>query len=110
MLIDIIEIRRDFDDVFLGLSAFLVLGPLDDLFLQLPAAVDEIVAVAGDADDKVAVLLRVHLGIAEGIGRDDVEPDRVRLNLMKPSIAIIRGRVIWVLNRLIEKPIDKPKE
>jgi hypothetical protein len=34
----------------------------------------------------------------------------VRLNLMKPSIAIIRGRVIWVLNRLIEKPIDKPKE
>ena len=35
-----------------------VLGAGDDLFLQLGGKIAEIVAIAGDADDEVAVLLR----------------------------------------------------
>ena len=53
-----------------------VLGALDDLVLELARQVAEVVAVAGDADDEVAVGLGVGLGGAEGLGGDDVEPDR----------------------------------
>ena len=40
----------------------------DDLVLELARDVAEVVAVAGDADDQVAVLLRVRLRLAERIG------------------------------------------
>jgi hypothetical protein len=47
----------------LPLLYLLVLGPLDDLVLELGRAVDELVAVPGDADDEVATLLRLGLGL-----------------------------------------------
>jgi len=45
-------------------------GAGDDFVLEVAAEVDEVVAVAGDADDQVAVLLGVLLGLAEGLGVD----------------------------------------
>ncbi|MEM2126551.1 MAG: hypothetical protein QXQ53_09170 [Candidatus Methanosuratincola sp.] len=52
-----------------------MLGAADDFVLELFSAIHEIIAVAGHPDYKVAVFLRVLLGIAQGIGRDHVELD-----------------------------------
>ena len=48
-------------------SQGILFGAGDDLVLEVAAEVDEVVAVAGDADDQVAVLLGVLLGLAEGL-------------------------------------------
>ena len=58
-----------------------MLGPLDDLVLQLDRAIQEIFAVAGHPDDQVAVLLGVLLSIALGVGGDHVELDVVPRHL-----------------------------
>ena len=41
-----------------------MLSPRDDLILQCAPRSQEIVAIARDTDDEIAVLLRVRLGIA----------------------------------------------
>jgi len=51
-----------------------LLGAGDDLVLEVLAEIDEIVAVAGDANDQVLVLLGFGLGLAQGLGVDHVEP------------------------------------
>jgi len=53
----------------------------DDLVLQGGAQVAEVVAVARDADDEVAVLRGVRLRGAERGGVDDVELDVVARHL-----------------------------
>jgi len=45
-----------------------VLGALDDLVLERAGDVAEIVRVAGDADDEIAVVGGVALGLAQGLG------------------------------------------
>ncbi len=47
-------------------SEGLLFGAGDDFFLQVFAQVHEVVAVAGDADDQVAVLFGMLLGLAYG--------------------------------------------
>jgi len=58
-----------------------MLRPADDLVLQVGRAIQEIIAVSGHAHDQVAVFLRVDLGFAKGVGRDDVELDVVGVHL-----------------------------
>lgn len=48
---------------------------VDDFVLQGFVQVVEVIAVAGDADDKVFILFWVALGIEEGFPVDDVELD-----------------------------------
>jgi len=62
-------------------SKSLVLGALDDFVLELGPAVDEIVAVAGDADDQVAVFLGMLLRLPERVRGHDVELDVVPVEL-----------------------------
>ena len=50
-----------------------LLGAGDDLVLELFPDVDEVVAVPGDSDDEVPVLLRVLLSLFQGFCIDDIE-------------------------------------
>ena len=55
----------------------LMFGAGDDLVLQRPAQITEVVAIAGHAHDEVAVLLRVGLGRPQRGCVDHVELDVV---------------------------------
>ena len=61
----------------------LVFRSCNDLILQSLAEVAEVVAVAGDAHDEIAVLLRMSLCFAERCGVHHVE-----LNMMAPQLKI----------------------
>lgn len=63
----------------------------DDFVLQGFAEVAEVVAVAGDTDDEVAVLLRVGLGFAQCLGADDVELDVVAV---EPEVGSHQARQV----------------
>ena len=54
-----------------------MLGARDDFFLQGVTEVAEVIAVAGDAHDQVAVFLGAGLGLAQGFGVHDIELDVV---------------------------------
>src|SRR5208282_34807 len=66
----------------------LVLGPRDDVVLQGTGQVAEVVAVARDADDEVAVPLGVRLRRSQGGRGDDVE-----LDVMSPQSKIRTDQV-----------------
>src|SRR3974377_1648065 len=55
----------------------LVLSPRDDLLLQVPGQVAEVVTIPGNPDDQVAVGSRVGLRLTQYVGTDDVELDVV---------------------------------
>ncbi len=61
-----------------------LLGAPDDFVLQRFAKVVEIIAVAGNTDDEVAVFFRMLLRIAKRIGRHNVELDMMTVH---PEIA-----------------------
>ena len=52
-------------------------GPFDDLVLQLFAEVVEMVAIAGDPDNQVLILVRMILCVDQRLPVDDVELDVV---------------------------------
>ena len=52
-----------------------VLGAGDNLVLQLLSHIVEVVAIASHANEQVAILLRMQLGIVKGGGVNDVELD-----------------------------------
>ena len=56
-------------------------GTGDEVVLQVGGQVDEVGAVPGDADDEVTILLRILLGLLQGIGVDDVELDVPQLQV-----------------------------
>ena len=64
-----------------GLIAVFLFGTVDQVILQVRRKVDEVGAVAGDADDEVTILLRILLGLLQGIGVDDVELDVPQLQV-----------------------------
>jgi hypothetical protein len=66
-----------------------VLGARDDLVLQRPRQVAEVVAVPGHAHDEVAVLLGVRLRRAQRVGRDDVE---LHVVAVEREVRCARGR------------------
>ena len=59
----------------LHLSEFIVLRSCDDFVLQLLRHVVEVVGVARHADEQVFVVIRLLLGIEQGLRIDDVELD-----------------------------------
>jgi hypothetical protein len=58
-----------------GVLPLFVFGAGDDFVLQGFAQVTEVVAVAGNPHDQVAVLVWVFLSLAQGIGVHHVELD-----------------------------------
>ena len=58
-----------------------VLGAGDDLVLQLFGHIVEIVAIASHANEQIAILVGMLLGIEEGSGVNDVELDVVSAEL-----------------------------
>ena len=56
-----------------GFLQGLVLGSGDDLGLHVRIEVDEVVGVTGHSDEEIGVVFRVGLGVAQGVGADDVD-------------------------------------
>ncbi len=54
-----------------------LLSASDNLVLEVFSEVDEVVAVAGDADDQVLIFLRPGPGFVQGLGVHDIELDVV---------------------------------
>ena len=50
-----------------------VFGPGDDLVLEGSGQIAEVVTVAGDPHDQIAMLFGMRLGVAQSLGRDDIE-------------------------------------
>lgn len=63
-----------------------VAGTGDEVVLQVGGQVDEVGAVPGDADDEVTILLRILLGLLQGIGVDDVELDVPQLEVAPGAV------------------------
>ena len=74
----------------------------NDFRLQLRADVDEVVAVARDADDQIALFLGLGLGLAKHISRHDValEVMSAEANSFGPSFGSSRSCCpIWSSSR-----------
>jgi hypothetical protein len=74
-----------------------VFGAGDDFFLEFGGEIAEVIAVAGDADDEIAVFGGVRLGLAEVARRDHVELDVVAVHFeigadeLCPFVDPVRG-------------------
>lgn len=59
----------------------LLFGAGNDFVLKVPAHIDKVVAETGHSDDKVAILLRILLGLTQDFGANNVELDMMAVEL-----------------------------